>query len=187
MARARFIALATVGAPHGVKGEVRVKSFAADPMGLGAYGPLFTKDGRKLEIERLRPAKGVLIAKLRGVEDRNAAEALKGLELGVDRSALPAPEPDEFYVADLVGLTAFDAAGNALGHVAAVENHGAGDILEIARPPGTESSSPSLLLPFTKATVPDIDISAGRIVVAPPTEVEAKPDSTPESIEEEET
>jgi len=187
LARARFIALATVGAPHGVKGEVRVKSFAADPMGLGAYGPLFTKDGRKFEIERLRPAKGVLIAKLRGVEDRNAAEALKGLSLGVDRTAFPPPEPDEFYVADLIGLAVFDTAGNALGHVAAVENHGAGDILEIARPPGKESGGPSLLLPFTKATVPDIDIPAGRLVVVPPTEIEAKPENTPQSIEEEET
>jgi len=178
----RFVALATIGAPHGVKGEVRVKSFAADPMGLGAYGPLFAEDGRKFEIERLRPAKGVMIAKFRGVEDRNAAEALKGLSLGVDRSALPTPEPDEFYYADLVGLAAFDAAGNALGRVAAVENHGAGDILEIESDDGR-----SLLLPFTKAIVPDIDIPAGRIVVAPPTEIEAKPESTPQSTEEEET
>jgi 16S rRNA processing protein RimM len=175
----RFITLAQIGAPHGVRGEVRVKSFATDPMGLGAYGPLFTEDGRKFEIERLRPSKSdMLVVKFRGVDDRNAAEALNRLSLGVDRGALPAPEPDEFYYADLLGLAAFDTAGNALGHVTAVENHGAGDFLEIAR-----ENAPPLLLPFTKAAVPDIEIAAGRIVVAPPTEIEAKL----EKPEEEET
>jgi 16S rRNA processing protein RimM len=172
----RFVALATIGAPHGVKGELRVKSFATEPTGLGVYGPLFAEDGRTFEIERFRPLKGdMLVVKFRGVDDRNAAEALKGLSLGVERSALPAPEPDEFYYADLIGLAAFDAAGNALGRVAAVENHGAGDILEIAR-----ENAPSLLLPFTKAVVPDIDIAAGRIVVVPPTEIEVKPDRSEE-------
>jgi 16S rRNA processing protein RimM len=170
----RFVVLATIGAPHGVRGEVRVKSFATEPTRLGDYGPLFAEDGRKFEIEHLRHLKGdMLVVKFRGVDDRNAAEALKGLSLRVERSALPAPEPDEFYYADLIGLAAVDAAGNALGRVAAVENHGAGDILEIVRDDG-----PSLLLPFTKAVVPDIDIAAGRIVVAPPTEIEAKPDQS---------
>jgi 16S rRNA processing protein RimM len=169
----RFVTLATIGAPHGVKGEVRVKSFAADPMALGAYRPLSTKDGRSFEIERLRPGKGVLIAKFRGVEDRDAAEALKGLSLGVDRDALPAPDTDEFYYADLIGLSAFDAAGASLGTVVAVENYGAGDILEIAR-----AGAPALLLPFTKTVVPDIDIARGRIVVVPPEETEAKEEDT---------
>ncbi len=177
-----FVVLATIGAPHGVKGEVRVKSHTADPMALGAYGPLFTKDGRRLEIESLRPAKGVLVARFRGVDDRNAAEALKGLPIGVDRSALPAAAEDEFYYADLIGLAAFDPAGNALGTVAAVENHGAGDILEIAREDGA-----SLLLPFTKAVAPDIDIEAGRIVIVQPEEVEARPEEGPEEIKEEDT
>jgi 16S rRNA processing protein RimM len=177
----RFVVLATIGAPHGVRGEVRVKSFATEPTGLGAYGPLFAEDGRRFEIEHLRHLKGdLLVVKFRGVDDRTAAEKLNRLMLHVERSALPTPEPDEFYYADLIGLAAFDAAGNALGRVAAVENHGAGDILEIVRPPGAESSGPSLLLPFTKAVVPDIDIPGGRIVVAPPTEIEAKPEQSEE-------
>ncbi len=139
----RFVTLATIGAPHGVKGEVRVKSFTAEPMALGGYGPLFSKDGRKLEVERLRPAKGdMLVAKFLGIEDRDAAEALKGLAIGVDRAALPAPEPDEFYHADLIGLAAFDAAGAPLGTVVAVDNYGAGDILEIAPASGADASRP---------------------------------------------
>ncbi len=163
----RRILLATVGAPHGVKGEVRVKSFATDPMALGAYGPLFTEDGRKFEIERLKPGKGVVVAKFIGVDDRDAAARLTGLSLGVERAALPAPEPDEFYVADLIGLAAVDPAGAPIGRVVAVDNFGAGDILEVAPETG-----PSLLIPFTKANVPDIDIAKRRVVVVPPAETE---------------
>jgi 16S rRNA processing protein RimM len=165
-----LVVLAVIGAPHGVKGEVRVKSFAADPMSLRAYGTLFAEDGRAFEIERLRPAKDVLIAKFRGVDDRDAAARLTGLALGIERSALPAAENDEFYHADLIGLEAFDAAGQSLGQVVAVQNFGAGDILEIAPP-----KRPSLLVPFTKESVPDIDIAAGRLVVVPPIEVEIEP------------
>ena len=107
------LVLAVVGAPHGVRGEVRVKSFAADPMALGRLWRALSRTmAARFEIERLRPAKEVLIAKFRGVDDRNAAEALNGVELGVERSALPAPEEDEFYHADLIGLEAFDPAGN---------------------------------------------------------------------------
>jgi 16S rRNA processing protein RimM len=168
----RFITLATIGAPHGVRGEVRVKSFTADPMALGAYGALFAKDGSAFEIERLRQLKGdMLVVKFRGIDDRTVAEKFNRLTLHVDRSALPAPAPDEFYHADLIGLAAVDAAGTPLGTVVAVENHGAGDIIEIA-----PESGPSLLLPFTKAAVPDIDVAAGRVVVAPPTEIEARPE-----------
>jgi 16S rRNA processing protein RimM len=159
-----------VGAPHGVKGEVRVKSFAADPMALRDYGILFAGDGRVLEIERVRPAKEVLIAKFRGIDDRDAAARLTGMELGVERSALPAPEEDEFYYADLIGLEARDPDGKSLGLVVAVQNHGAGDILEIAPPKRS-----SLLVPFTKANVPAIDVAAGRLVVVPPAEIEIEP------------
>lgn len=162
-----LIVLATVGAPHGVKGEVRVKSFTTDPLALRDYRPLRIVDGRAVEIERLRAAKGVLVVKFRGVDDRDAAEALKGVALGVERSALPAPEPDEFYHADLIGLDAVDAGGRKLGTVAAVFNHGAGDILEIARDMG-----PSILLPFTQACVPAIDIAARRIAIVLPEESE---------------
>jgi 16S rRNA processing protein RimM len=166
------VILATIGAPHGVKGEVRVKSFAADPMSIAAYGTLFAEDGRAFEIERLRPAKDVLVVKFRGVDDRDAAARLTRLDLGVERAALPAAEEDEFYHADLIGLEAFDAAGVSLGFVVAVQNHGAGDILEIAPPKRS-----SLLVPFTKANVPDIDVAAGRLAVVPPIEVEIE---TPE-------
>jgi 16S rRNA processing protein RimM len=165
--RSRVI-LATIGAAHGIKGEVRVKSFTADPMALGSYGPLVADDGRRLEIERLRPAKNVLIAKFRGIHDRNAAEALNGLSLFVERSALPPPEPGEYYHADLIGLAAYDPNGHLLGEVVAVEIYGAGDILEIA---GKERGS-SLLIPFTNRTVPDIDIAAGRLTIVPPVEIE---------------
>jgi 16S rRNA processing protein RimM len=164
------VILAVIGAPHGVKGEVRLKSFAADPMSLRAYGKLFATDGRGFEIERMRPAKDVLVAKFRGVDDRDAAAKLTGLELGIERSALPITEADEFYHADLIGLEAFDPSGMSLGHVVAVQNYGAGDILEIA-----PSKRPSILVPFTKASAPDIDIAAGRLVVVPPTEIEIEP------------
>lgn len=161
--------LAVIGAAHGVKGEVRVKSFTADPAALGDYGTLFTEDGRAFEIERLRPSKGVVVVKFKGIDDRNAAEALNGLSLSVDRGALPAADANEFYHADLIGLQAFDTAGNPLGTVVAVQNFGASDILEIAPARG-----PSLLVPFTKVSVPDIDIPAGRLVIVPPTEIEAR-------------
>jgi 16S rRNA processing protein RimM len=162
-----LVVLATIGAPHGIRGEVRVKSFTADPMSLGDYGALTAADGRAFEIERLRPAKGVVIAKFRGIDDRNAAEALNGIELSVERSALPPAEAGEYYHADLVGLEAVDARGKPIGRVVALQNFGAGDILEIAPPDGV-----SLLIRFTNANVPDIDIAGGRLVVEPPTETE---------------
>ena len=165
----KTLVFAVVGAPHGVRGEVRVKSFAADPTAIGDYGVLYAKDGRVFEIERIRAAKDVVIAKFRGIDNRDAAEALKGLELGVDRSALPDPGEDEFYHADLIGLEAFDPAGAPLGHVVTVQNYGAGDILEIAPP-----KRPSILVPFTKINVPDIDVAAGRLTVVPPTETDVE-------------
>ena len=143
-----------------------MKSFTADPTSLNDYGPLFASDGRVFEIERLRPSKGVVIAKFRGIDDRNAAEALNGVELFVERSALPPAEAGEYYHADLIGLEAVDADGQPLGRVVAVENFGAGDILEIAPPDGV-----SLLVPFTDAAVPVIDISGGRLTIVPPAEI----------------
>ena len=164
------IVLATIGAPHGIRGEVRVKSFTSDPTSLGGYGPLFAADGRSFEIERLRPLKGsTLVVKFRGIDDRTAAQALNGLELSVERSALPPAEAGEYYHADLVGLEAYGVDGKPLGRVAAVQNFGAGDILEIAPPVGA-----SLLVPFTNAAVPDIDIPAGRLTIVLPTETEVE-------------
>jgi 16S rRNA processing protein RimM len=175
----RRILLATIGAAHGVKGEVRVKSFAADPTALAAYGQLATDDGQSFEIERLRPSKGnMLIAKFRGVDDRNAAEALNGLSLYADRAALPAADDDEFYHADLIGLAAFGPAGERLGTVVAVHDFGAGDILDVKTEGGL-----SMMVPFTKVCVPEVDIAAGRLTIVPPAEVEARPESANEEDE----
>ena len=174
-AEGRRVVLATIGGAHGIRGEVRVKSFTADPMALASYGPLFAEDGRRFEIERMRPAKNVVVAKFLGIDDRNAAEALNGVSLTVERSALPPPEPDEFYHADLIGLAAFDTAGRPLGSVLAVQNFGAGDILEIG---DKEKSGASLLIPFTGKTVPDIDIANGRLTIAPPAEIEIEGEET---------
>ncbi len=166
----RLIKMAAIGAAHGVNGEVRVKCFTAEPMSLGRYGALRSEDGRVFEIERLRPAKGtVVVAKFHGVDDRSAAEALNGLSLHVERSALPGLPEDEFYHADLIGLSAVDPAGEALGTVTAVHDFGAGDMLEIA----SHGSRP-LLVPFTKAAVPDVDIRGRYITVIPPVEVEGE-------------
>lgn len=168
MASSNLVRLATIGAAHGVRGEVRVKAFTADPSSLRDYGPLSAEDGRIFQIERLRPGKEVLVVKFRGVDDRDAAEALNGVSLFVDRDRLPAAGDDEFYHADLIGLAAFTQSGEPLGAVVAIHDFGAGDIIEIAPPRG-----PSLLLPFTKAAVPVVDVPAGRIVVVPPEEIEA--------------
>jgi 16S rRNA processing protein RimM len=144
-----------------------VKSFTADPGALGDYAPLRAKDGRTFEIERLRQAKNVLVVKFRGVDDRDAAERLNGIELYADRAALPAAEEDEFYHADLIGLDAFTGEGEALGTVIGVHNFGAGDIVEISPPGGTP-----ILAPFTRAAVPHIDLANRRITVIPPAEAE---------------
>jgi 16S rRNA processing protein RimM len=176
MSADRHILLGTIGAAHGVKGEVRVKCFTADPLAIGAYGELFAKDGRRFEIETLRSLKNdMLVAKFRGVDDRDAAEALNRVSLYAERSALPAPGEDEFYHADLIGLAAVDEAGKALGTVVAVHNFGAGDILDIAPPRG-----PSLLVPFTKAAVPVVDIAAGRVTVTPPSETGGRDENADE-------
>lgn len=166
----KAIVLAQIGAPHGVRGEVRLKPFTDDPEALAAYGPLRTADGRSFTIERLRPAGAVMVAKLAGVDDRDAAAALNGMELTVERARLPAPDdPDEFYHADLIGLEAVNPDGVPLGTVTAVHNFGAGDIVEIAPSGGAAP----LLVPFTNEAVPDVDIAAGRIVIDPPPETEA--------------
>lgn len=163
MTAGRPILVARIGAAHGVRGEVRVKSFTADPMALGEYRSFMVDPGRTLEVERLREGKDVVVVKFRGVDDRDAAEALNGTELFIDRAFLPMAGEDEFYHADLIGLTACDEAGAPFGSVIAVHDFGAGDILEIA-----PSSGASLLIPFTKAAVPVIDIDGGRITVTAP-------------------
>lgn len=153
------------GAPHGVKGELRVKSFTEDPLDLGAYGPLETEDGRRLEVESVRLGKEVVVVRLAGVRDREAAEALKGLRLYVPREKLPPPDADdEFYHADLIGLAVVTADGSPLGRIVAVPDYGAGPLLEIA----PERGSASVLLPFVKALVPEIDLAGGKVIADPP-------------------
>ena len=156
-----------VGA-QGVRGAVRVKSFTGTPEDVGAYGPVDDEAGtRRFELRVVGASRGAVIAKLKGVEDRNAAEALKGTRLYVARAALPTPEEDEFYHADLVGLAAVTPDGASLGTVTAVHNFGAGDVIEIK-----PESGETLLVPFTDTTVPEIDLAAGRMVVVPLTAVE---------------
>jgi 16S rRNA processing protein RimM len=158
------------GAPQGVRGEIRVKSLTGEPSAIGVYGSLTNKGRtRSFAFESLRPLKDdMLVARVAGVSTREAAEALKGLELFARRDQLPPPDEDEFYYEDLVGLEAVDAAGGCVGRVVSLTNHGAGDILEIAPVGGGET----LLLAFTKAVAPRIDFDAGRIFVEPPREVE---------------
>jgi 16S rRNA processing protein RimM len=157
------ICVARLGAAHGVRGEVKLWSFTADPGAVADYGPFETADGRVVEIEALRPAKEFFVARLKGVADRTAAEQLRNAELFVPRERLPAPaDSDEFYHADLIGLAVVDAGGAALGSVVALHNFGAGDIIEVRRAEGRDT----VMLPFTQAAVPEIDVAAGRIVVA---------------------
>jgi 16S rRNA processing protein RimM len=163
-ATAKQVCVGIVTGPQGVGGAVRIKSFTARPEDIAAYGPLGDETGRRhLELRLLGTAKGVLIARLSGVEDRDRAEALRGMRLYLPRAALPPPDADEYYHADLIGLAAVLGDGTPLGHVRAVHDFGAGDTLEIERP-----RAPPAMVPFTRAVVPIVDIAAGRLVVDPP-------------------
>jgi len=159
------ICLGQIGAAHGVGGEVRLRSFTAEPAAIADYGPLQTEDGRVLRIEALRPAKDHFIARLSGVRDRDAASALASAKLYVPRERLPEPQaPGEFYHADLIGLAVCDRSGAKVGTVVAIHNFGAGDLIEVQDAAGGRTQ----LVPFDEATVPVVDIAAGRIVVAMP-------------------
>jgi 16S rRNA processing protein RimM len=166
------IRVARIGAAHGIRGEVKLWSFTADPLAVTSYGPLETEDGaRRFEIEAARLAKDFLVARLKGIADRNAAETLRNTDLFVSRDRLPPiEEADTFYHADLVGLAAVGADGAALGTIIAIHNFGAGDLIEIQPAAGGEP----LLLPFTEDVVPEIDLKVGRVVIVPPAEIEAK-------------
>ena len=162
------VLLGVVVAAHGIKGEVKVKTFTESPEGLSAYGPLTTDSGRALEVAALRAGKaGEAVVRFAGIADRNAAERLKGQSLYVPRSMLPETDEGEFYLADLIGLRAEDAAGNALGAVKAVHNFGAGDVLEIEF-----SDSKTEFVAFTDTNVPTVDIAGGRIVIVAPSYAE---------------
>jgi 16S rRNA processing protein RimM len=154
------IQLAVIGAAHGIKGEVRVKTFTRNPLSLGGYGPLYARDGRAFEILDIRPQGTVVVVRLKGVNDRNAAEALTGTALFVDRSALPEDlDDEEFYHADLVGLDVRDTVGDVIGRVTAIHNYGGGDILELALADG------DVLIPFTKAAVPVVSVASRSITI----------------------
>src|ERR1700704_591378 len=166
------ICVARIGAAHGVRGAVKLWTFTEDPLAVKAYGPLVTKDGaRQFEVTQAREAKGHLVATLKGIATRDAAERLNGLELYVAREKLPAAGEGEYYHADLIGLAAVTPAGQPLGRVIAIHNFGAGDIIEIAPPNGA-----TMLLPFTNAVVPTVDLANGRVTIELPDEVEGDGD-----------
>lgn len=155
------LCLGVVVGVRGLKGEVRIKSFTAAPGDVAAYGPVETRDGRKLSLNVTGEAKGVVVARVDGVADRAAAEALKGESLYVDRRALPQPEDeDEFYHADLIGLNVVDEAETEIGTVIAVYDFGGGDVIDIRRPDGRAA-----MAPFTRAAVPRVDLVTGRLCV----------------------
>ena len=157
------VQLAVIGAAHGTRGELRVKTFTGDPMALGEYGPLYDVTGRVFEVLDLRPAKTVVVVRFRGVNDRTMAEALNGTTLFIDRSQLPQDlDEDEYYHSDLIGLEAIDAQGNRHGKVSAMFDFGGGDLLELTIP-----GKRPMLIPFTQAAVPEVDVKAGHIVIDP--------------------
>ena len=169
---AAHICIARIGAAHGVRGAVKLWTFTEDPLAVKAYGPLVTKDGaRQFEVTHAREAKGHLVATLKGIATREDAERLNGLELYIAREKLPATDEDEYYHADLIGLAAVTSANEPLGHVIAIHNFGAGDIIEIAPPNGA-----TMLLPFTDAVVPTVDLTNGCVTIELPDEIEGDGD-----------
>lgn len=164
MPRPERVCLGTIVGVHGVQGVVRIKSFTADPADIAAYGAVSDEGGeRRFEVKVLGQARGAVLARLSGVANRDAAEALRGVQLYVPRAALPEANEDEYYHADLIGLPVETREGAPLGSVRAVHNFGAGDILELRDESGRE-----LLLPFSDAVVPEVDLASGRIVAVPP-------------------
>jgi len=168
------ICVARIGAAHGVRGAVKLWTFTEDPLAVKHYGPLATKDGaRRFEVTNVREAKGHLVATLKGVTTRDEAECLNGIELFVARERLPATSENEYYHADLIGLAAVTATNEPLGRVVAIHNFGAGDIIEIAPPQGA-----TMMLPFSNAVVPAVDLAGGRVVIELPGEIEGEDDGS---------
>ncbi|MGQ0682475.1 ribosome maturation factor RimM [Bradyrhizobium sp.] len=164
------VCVARIGAAHGVRGAVKLWTFTEDPLAVQSYGPLMTKDGvRQFEIANLRAAKDHLVATFKGIASRNDAEKLNGIELYVPREKLPDTDDGEYYHTDLIGLAAVTAADEPLGRVVAIHNFGAGDIIEIAPAKGA-----TMLLPFSNAVVPTVDIAGGRVVIELPQEIEGE-------------
>src|ERR1700733_4073886 len=164
------ICVARIGAPHGVRGAVKLWTFTDDPLAVKRYGPLATKDGtRSFEVATAREAKGHLVATLKGIATREEAERLNGIELYIARDELPETDEGEYYHADLIGLAAVSTTDAPIGRVIPIHNLGAGDIIEIAPPHGA-----TMLLPFTNAVVPTVDLAGGRVVIEMPEEVDGE-------------
>lgn len=159
------VIVGSLGGSFGVHGEVRLKSFCADPQAIADYVPLYTEDGRAFaQIVLTGQMKNGFTARLDGVITKENADALRNVSLYADRSKMPSLPDDEYYYADLIGLAVLDTGGTALGTVKNVMDHGAGDLIEIAVP----GKSDTVLLPFTQAVVPTVDLAAGRIIADPP-------------------
>jgi 16S rRNA processing protein RimM len=159
----RRLTLGRITGAQGIKGEVKLQSFTADPLDIASYGPLEASNGQRLTIRSIKPHKNMLLARIEGVEDRNAAEALRGVELMIERDRLPEADEDEIYHADLIGLSAHDTVGHLVGTVVDVLDFGAGELLELKPAQGK-----TFLVPFNVETVPEIDLDAGRLVIDPP-------------------
>ena len=174
-----LVLLGEFGRPHGLHGEVRLKSHTGEPQAIAGYGALRASDGRSLELLDVRPAPGaapdILLVRVKGIDDRTGAEALNRVTLSIPRAALSEPEEDEFYLTDLIGVSVVDEAGTVLGSVVTVPNYGGGDLLEIRPAQGGATA----LLPFTKATVPGLDLANRRIVAVLPEDFFAAPGEKP--------
>jgi 16S rRNA processing protein RimM len=158
------VRVGVIAGVHGVRGAVRIKSFTEDPADIGYYSPVENETGSmKFRLKVTGEVKGLVIATLEGVTDRNAAEALKGTELWVARERLPKSEGDEFLYSDLIGLVAEGTDGKRLGTVRTVADYGAGDVLDIRLEPKGD-----MMVPFTRDSVPEVDVAGGRLVVIPP-------------------
>ena len=165
MPSAELICVGAIGGSYGVRGEVRLKSFCAIPSDIADYSPLSSEDGSQtFTLTLTRPIKNGFAGRLSGVSTKEQADAIKGLQLYARRDQLPSLPDDEYYHADLIGLEVVDTGGVLLGHVKSVQNHGAGDLLELHGP----KLAATVLLPFTLAIVPTVDLEAGRIVADPP-------------------
>jgi len=163
------VCVGAIAGAFGVRGEAKIKSFTDDPAAVASYGPLETEDAsRRFEVRIARTIKGGFAARLSGVTTREEAEALKGTRLYVSRAVLPPPDEDEFYYADLIGLRVEDGGGALLGKVKAVQEFGAGDMLEYVPDHGGET----VLVPFTREAVPQVDVANGRVVVDLPVEID---------------
>ncbi|MCX5579868.1 ribosome maturation factor RimM [Kaistia terrae] len=167
------VLLGQFGAAHGIRGEIKINSYTEEPLGIADYGPFTLDDGRVVEIDSVRMQGDNVVARIKGIADRNGAETLRNRKLFVDRAALPAlEEDDDFYHADLIDIALELADGSAYGKIVSVQNFGAGDLIEIEPATGGKT----FYLPFTRAIVPTVDIKGGRAVVVPPPETEARPE-----------